>query len=190
MQGANLGHGSRDAHLCSFGLPLSSTQAVRDVRCLMFPGMIYFLVLIDYWSTEYTVGRGQGWTAAVHDDAVYLHGGSDLNFFRKQQPNSRNHPQYTRSSEATLLFHGLVSGEATMSPHSETTSRPTVGNSPGTALQGGTCCGHVWHGFCVVPRCHMTNCQVFNGEDWKTNTLMTAMLYPGTGAQQQKLQQL
>lgn len=103
MQGANLGHGSRDAHLCSFGLPLSSTQAVRDVRCLMF-----------YWST---VG-GQGWTAAVHDDAVYLHGGSDLNFCRKQQPNSRNHPQYTRSSEATLLFHGLVSGEATMSPHS------------------------------------------------------------------------
>jgi hypothetical protein len=25
--------------------------------------------------------------------------------------------------------------------------------------------------------------KVFNGEDWKTNTLMTAMLYPGIGAE-------
>ena len=88
MQGANLGHGSRDAHLCSFGLPLSSTQAVLDVRCLMF-----------YWST---VG-GQGWTAAVHDDAVYLHGGSDLNFCRKQTA------QQPKSSAVHEVFGGYAS---------------------------------------------------------------------------------
>lgn len=76
--------------LLGFLSPAHRQCLMWDVWCLHF---LFFFVpdlLIStgvYWST---VGRGQGWTAAVHDDAVYLHGGSDLNF--SDQHNSHNSP--------------------------------------------------------------------------------------------------